>query len=114
MPSTGRVTDRYYTAEQARDGAQLFAVRCAICHGASLQGIDRKGPALVGPPIRARRWKLALLFSYVSHEMPANARGSLSQREYLSLVAFLLQRNGHPAGPKQLSPTLLKNAPKRL
>lgn len=107
-------TDRYYTAEQARNGAQVFALRCAICHAATLQGIDRKGPALVGPPIRARHWKLGPLFSYVSHEMPANARGSLSQREYLSVVAFLLKRNGHPAGPTALSPTLLKNTAKRL
>jgi mono/diheme cytochrome c family protein len=108
-----RAQGRYYTPDQARLGAQLFAAHCAACHDAQLQGIRGKGPILIGPTIRARRWPLSGLLSFISHEMPANARGSLTPPEYLSLMAFLLQKNGHPAGSKTISPTLLQNASKR-
>ena len=113
MLSTGVVAraqtpGRYYTVDQAHTGAELFATYCSACHGGQLQGVALKGPALVGAPIRARRWTMNLLFSFVSHQMPANARGSLSSREYSALMAFLLQRNGHPAGAIALRPELIR------
>lgn len=113
LPSV-RGAGRFYTTDQARIGAQLYEAHCAQCHGRQLQGLDGKAPPLVGPSIRARHWKLSLLLWYVSHEMPANARGSLTQREYLALTSLLLRRNGHPAGRHMLSHALLQNIPDRL
>jgi polar amino acid transport system substrate-binding protein len=104
----------FYTNGQARIGAQLYQTNCARCHGGELQGLRGKAPALIGPSMRARHWKLSLLLWYVSREMPADARGSLTQREYLAVMSLLLQRNGHPAGRHMLSRALLQNLPDRL
>jgi mono/diheme cytochrome c family protein len=114
LPSADVAPGRFYTADQARIGAKLYEANCARCHGAQLEGAAGNAPALAGPSIRARHWKLSLLLAYVSHEMPADARGSLTQREYLALMSFLLQRNGHLAGYHTLSPALLQNVSDRL
>ena len=92
-----------YTVPQAQSGASIFAARCATCHGARLEGVAGRGPTLRGTFIRERRWGVALLYRFISHQMPADARGTLSERQYDAVVAFLLSRNGHPAGTVPLT-----------
>ena len=92
-----------YTLPQARSGASVFATHCAACHGTRLEGVAGKGPALRGTFIRERRWGVAPLYRFVSHQMPADARGTLSDPQYAAVVAFLLARNGHPAGSVPLT-----------
>jgi mono/diheme cytochrome c family protein len=107
----GEKTAAYYTAAQARAGAGFFAVNCSRCHGIRLQG--GSAPPLAGARI-AGRWPVALLFHFVSREMPADARGSLTPTAYGAIVAFLLQRNGHPAGRRILTAATARAIRERL
>ena len=94
-------------AEQAEQGADLYAANCSECHGAEGQGTD-KAPRLVGldegalpldPPesrmLRTEQFvTVADVASFVVMNMPPNAAGSLSNSEYLAILAFDLQANG--------------------
>ena len=91
----------------AREGAVVYASRCAVCHGAT----GREGPAdrLVGPEPRVgfpfggdptlvrtigNYWPYATtLYDYINRAMPLNAPGSLAPDEIYSLTAYLLWRN---------------------
>ena len=42
------VWDGVYTEEQAKRGAEVYAEKCAMCHGDSLGGVE-SAPALTGP-----------------------------------------------------------------
>ncbi len=91
-----------YTAEQAKAGARLYAIRCAVCHGTRLEG-SYEVPALTGKFVA--HWAgrpLWPLFDYVSRAMPQPAPGSLSPGENAALIAYLLEANGLPAGSKPL------------
>jgi cytochrome c len=85
------------TAAQAR---QLYASRCAACHGPKGEG--GAGPQLVRPvaPDRPRRtiashWPYAPpLFDYIRRTMPPDAPWTLTDDETYSLVALLLVDSG--------------------
>ena len=99
----------------ARDGAAVYAQKCAACHGANgeggmadvLVGAEPKGFAPFGPEYerwRASRpdvpftignyWPYATtLFDYIRRAMPATAPGSLTADETYALVAWLLTKN---------------------
>src|SRR5271155_856834 len=95
----------WYTAAQAANGAKAYQKTCASCHGAKLQG--GMGPALVGRQF----WlsyggkKVSTLWSAVHTEMPMMAPGSVSARNSTDVMAFLLQKNGVPAGSTPLNDT---------
>jgi hypothetical protein len=42
-------------------------------------------------------------FSFMALQMPLNAPGSLPKNTYASVMAYILTRNGYPAGSKPLS-----------
>jgi alcohol dehydrogenase (cytochrome c) len=88
----------WYSTEQAEQGEALFKQKCVVCHGANLQG--GAGPALVGNQffLRYRGKPLSALWSTIHTEMPLTAPSTLSEAQSLALVAFILQRNGFPAG----------------
>ena len=99
----------------ARGGAEVYAQKCAACHGANgeggtadvLVGAEPKNFAPFGPEYE--RWKGArpdvpftignywpyatTLFDYVRRAMPATAPGTLSADETYALVAWLLAKN---------------------
>ena len=63
------------------------------------------GPDLTGPSFLSN-WgsqTAAALYEYVRAEMPPGLGGSLPSGTYLSIVAYLLQVNGHAAGPQALT-----------
>lgn len=90
------------------EGAQMFASRCAACHGRT----GREGPndILVGrepgdtfafsqngalPHTIGNYWPYATtVFDYIRRAMPPDAPRSLSDTEVYSLTAFLLHANG--------------------
>ena len=87
----------------AKQGAALFAIHCAACHGPTGQ----EGPMdrLVGGggtlasqhPIKTvgSYWPYATtLYDYVHRAMPFPAPQSLSPNEVYSVVAWLLYQNG--------------------
>ena len=100
----------------AREGAAVYAQKCAACHGANgegatadpLVGAEPKDTAPFGPEYERWRngrpdvpftignyWPYATtIFDYVRRAMPANAPGTLSSNETYALTAWLLARNG--------------------
>ena len=100
----------------AREGAGVYAQKCAACHGANgeggaaeaLVGAEPKNTAPFGPDYERWRgtrpdvpftignyWPYATtIFDYVRRAMPANAPGTLTANETYGLTAWLLARNG--------------------
>jgi mono/diheme cytochrome c family protein len=52
--------------------------------------------------------------TFVSTQMPAGDPGSLSTAEYDDIVAYILARNGHPAGATALTPASAKKSTAKL
>lgn len=92
----------WYSADQAAQGEALFKQKCAVCHGANLQG--GAGPPLAGSQffLRYHGQPLSTLWSTIHTQMPLNAPGTLSPTQSLALVAFILAKNGFPAGPSPI------------
>lgn len=84
-----------YTAAQVALGRDIYAMSCASCHTA----VSHTGTAFVAKWEGRTLWDL---FRFVSESMPKSEPGSLSQREYGRVVAYLLKMNGMPAGPNEL------------
>lgn len=96
----------WYTAAQATSGANKYQKICASCHGAKLQG--GMAPALVGKQFWTAYGgkKLSTLWSTVHTEMPMTSPGSVSPKDSINIMAFLLQKNGVPAGTVPLDDTI--------
>ena len=89
---------------QAASGRTAYGRSCASCHGTTLRGAVH-GPDLTGPSFLSN-WgsqTAAALYEYVRAEMPPGLGGSVPSGTYLSIVAYLLQVNGHAAGPQALT-----------
>lgn len=92
----------WYSQAQAQRGRSLALQQCAACHGPKLEG--RYGPPLAGPRFLAR-WdgrSAEELGRYIATRMPLGRAGSLESKQVLDLIAYILQANGYPAGPKDL------------
>ena len=84
-----------YNVAQAELGAQIYQKSCASCHLANLRG-NFEAPELAGPNFR-RKWgtrPVSELLQYNRQTMPVQIPGSLSDEEYASLVAYLMEANG--------------------
>lgn len=94
----------------AKEGAKIYAERCAECHGQSGTASEtsanarRVAPALVGGqgtlntpnPVRTigSFWPFATtVWDYINRTMPLFAEGSLSADQVYAVTAFLLYRN---------------------
>ena len=99
-----------FSAAQAQTGQGVYSANCQSCHGANLQG--GAGPALAGPGFLSKwangKHQLADLYGVISKQMPLNAPGSLSQKQYLDVTAYILSRNNYKAGGGALSSETLK------
>ena len=94
-----------FTSAQVASGASTYAARCSQCHGAQLQG--GAGPALAGPSFRASinasYTDAGKLYDFTRKQMPANAPGSLTPKQYAEVVAFVLAHNGFSPGGTTLT-----------
>lgn len=86
-----------------RDGAALFAARCAGCHGARGEGAAAeplaggRGSLASAKPLRTvgSFWPYATtLFDYVRRAMPFDAPQSLTPDETYAVSAYVLHLNG--------------------
>jgi S-disulfanyl-L-cysteine oxidoreductase SoxD len=87
----------------AKEGTPIFAVKCAVCHGASGEG-GKIGPRVVGgiadtetlttlKPVRTvgGYWPYATsVFDFINRAMPRGQSGTLTPNEVYALTAFLL------------------------
>nr|WP_298721087.1 PQQ-binding-like beta-propeller repeat protein [uncultured Steroidobacter sp.] len=99
--------DGAYTRAQVSRGNTVYTQSCVVCHGANLQGES-------GPPLTGDTFKQAYgggtaeqLYDFVSRQMPQDKPGSLTQQQYLDVTAYMLSKNGIPAGSKDLSTATL-------
>jgi mono/diheme cytochrome c family protein len=91
----------------AKEGAEIFAKRCEVCHGKNGQnGIVRR--LVVGKPGQPYRGSFygqemngpsyypypTITWDYINRAMPASNPGSLTANEVYALVAFLYYQNG--------------------
>jgi len=91
-----------YSAEQADEGARVYATQCAMCHGARLEGTVET-PGLVGKFVADWAGRpLGDLFDYLARAMPQSAPGRLTPADTARLMAFILRANGAPAGDDPL------------
>jgi mono/diheme cytochrome c family protein len=96
-------TSGWYTQDQAQRGHQYFNNYCAECHRPDLTGGD--GPALVGDMF-LKQWAnkpLSDLFTFEHSNMPATNPGSLPDDTMWTITAYILQKNGFPAGSVALN-----------
>jgi S-disulfanyl-L-cysteine oxidoreductase SoxD len=85
-------------------GAEVYAQKCAACHGDKLQGVGATGGAAliggrgsIGTPKTKKTvesyWPYAsTLFDYVRRAMPFNEPGSLSNDEIYAVSAYVLNK----------------------
>jgi cytochrome c len=83
-------------------GRQVFAQKCAVCHGANGEGTPA-GPRLVDatpfrtgvtPPTVGNYWPYAAtVFDYINRAMPFDKPGSLAPDEVYAVTALLLSEN---------------------
>jgi mono/diheme cytochrome c family protein len=85
-----------YTAEQAILGQELYAMHCVSCHSAATHTGPEFSAKWEGRPF----WEL---YSFVREEMPKSDPGSLTEREYITVLAYVLKMNGMPSGEAPLS-----------
>ena len=96
--TSGRTLPALFTDHEAVQGRIVFEQHCATCHGENLRG--KIGPAVIGPHIgsTADHTTVSIMFNVIVAEMPADDPASLTHQEYTDVMAYVLQRNGYPAG----------------
>lgn len=84
-----------YTAAQASKGEQVYMSFCVSCHP----------PGTYAAPAFREKWNghlLSELFSFISNQMPKEQPGTLEDKDYIDVIAYLLKINGAPAGQQPL------------
>jgi len=86
--------DNIYTKKQAKSGESLYKDHCLLCH-------DKK---YFRPVFKA--WEgqsLATFFLVMNASMPESNPGSLTTKEYIDIMAYMLSLNRYASGEKELS-----------
>jgi len=94
--------DSVYSEPQAAAGEKIYNDKCAMCHGAEGNGAD--APALRGADFGGN-WDtmtVGQLFDRIRLTMPQDDPQSLNRDDTASLVAYMLSKNGFPAGSNAL------------
>lgn len=96
-------TQGVYTAAQAARGTRLFDTNCQGCH---------RDPGGNAPVLAGDRFvrlfgdgTLQALFTSIKTTMPRQAPGSLTDAEYVDIVAHLMRANGYGDGAAELGLT---------
>ena len=95
----------WYTIEQAEAGGSLYRRVCSACHGSNLEG--GAGPALTGASWRQLFGGAKLLTPWgeIKGPMAEYAGINFTTQQSLDVLAFLLWKNGYPAGSEPLANT---------
>jgi len=87
------INDKIYSKDQAKIGQKLYKDNCIACH-------DKK---YFRPVLKA--WDgqpLSVLFAVMSASMPESDPGSLPEKDYVDILAYILSLNRYPAGESAL------------
>lgn len=97
--------DGVYSKEQAGRGEQAYRRSCARCHQADLNGTG--GAPALHTSTFTENWRegyLDNLFHHIQTWMPPqNLKGTLPEKDYIDIVAYLVAANNSPAGPNELT-----------
>lgn len=98
-PAGKTVWNGVYSEAQAQRGEEKYGRYCASCHGPDLSGAD-VAPPLAGIEFKSGWNDLSVgdLFERLQITMPADKPGTVSRQDNADIVAFLLAKNGFPAG----------------
>ena len=97
------------TDAQVERGATVYEQSCATCHGSA--GNDGFATPLLGTGTLVRFASTRELYDYTSATMPLAAEGSLTERQYLDAIAWLLVQRGQTAGTAELTLATLEATP---
>ncbi|HEU4391895.1 MAG TPA: PQQ-binding-like beta-propeller repeat protein [Blastocatellia bacterium] len=94
-----------YTDAQAARGRILYDQKCAACHGSKLDGTS--SVPLAGSGFM-KKWgqgdrSVDDLYYITRTQMPFGAGNTLSQKQYIDIVAYVLKVNGYAAGKRELA-----------
>lgn|SRR5690625_250640 len=95
----------YFSEMQVERAEPVYAQHCASCHGAQPEQGSAAAPPLAGLPFMFY-WEgksVLELFEYTQETMPQTRPGSLTQEQYIDLVAYILSANDLPSGDQELS-----------
>ncbi len=94
------LNDAVYSKAQAGAGKRLYEQHCISCHPRGY----------FGQVLATRRGEtLSDLFEVMVALMPQNAPGSLSDREYLDITAYIMSVERYPEGDRDLALADLKS-----
>lgn len=89
LAQAATLNDAVFSSEQAKAGRDLYRKHCRSCHEEAY--FETVMLVWNGEP-------LSELFSVMAAIMPQNNPGSLSDPEYLDVLAYILSIRGYPAG----------------
>ena len=101
----------YHQPGAVAAGQQLYNNTCITCHGANLEGVEGRGPSLIGVG------EAAVYFQVETGRMPAQVQGAqeerkprvLNEEETNQLMAFIQSRGGGATLPRDKDGNLLRN-----
>lgn len=93
--STDMVMEGVFTASQVQRGEEVYGDVCADCHTRVEFQEDAFLFAWEGSSV-------ATLLSYLQESMPDDAPGTLPERSYADVTAYILQMNGWEPGSQEL------------
>ena len=87
------INDKIYTKEQAKIGQKLYKNNCLSCH-------DKK---YFFPVLKAWNGEsLGLFYTVMSASMPESNPGSLPDKDYVDILAYILSISRYPSGVNNL------------
>lgn len=98
--------DGVYTKEQADGAKKQFDKICADCHPFTVAAKKKEKDLPLGEEPFFQSWEgrpLSEMISTIALTMPNDGSATVTDEEATSLVAYILQQNGYPAGSKPLT-----------
>jgi hypothetical protein len=105
-PQKPTTNDGVYTKEQADGAKAQFEKLCAECHAFTVAAKKKPKDLPLGDEPFFESWSgrpLSEMISIIALTMPNDGSAVVTDQEAIDLVAYVLQRNGFPAGSKPLS-----------
>jgi cytochrome c len=100
------IWDHVYSQAQADRGKVVYSQKCAACHLESVGGTNTASP-LVGDSL-LEMWSdktIRNLYTRIRTTMPDDDPGSLTEQETVDIIAYVIAKNGCPAGEVELEPS---------